>query len=472
MFPKLPLLLTLLAALPLTAQDTPPAPTEKKPLPPGIAWETDYDAALARARAENRPLMVAFVIKGEKANEQVMKEHFRDAEIIAFSRKFVCLVACQGVTEDTEGRRTDGESGKVSKKLGAASASEIRKIEKRARTELLEANRVSCPQFLFLSPDLETVLLRHVWMLPKGQLLAKMKTAWAFHAPEALDDGMRAAQARVTEALERMNDKDPAIRRAALSSLAAMTDPRIVPALVERTGNGFRQLLRTEAIFFGMAAEDNALVLPRLHSLLADKDVLVRVHATVAIGRIGLVDSVPALEKALKRERQGRVRSHLLRALAACIDEREKLPKVVVPALKARSEPEAVTASYLAAQLDDHEALINPLGKMLGNSNDRIRFAAYVAVGQIGHEKHAKAVARRASREKRLVKEAAMWAWDRLGGPEFEGEMDPEALVYRSLPDNHLWEGRFEPNEDEDGRGRNGRGGRGGRGGGGRGGRR
>lgn len=434
------LLAAVLAALSTSvhAQDAPAI------RPSGIAWENDYEKALARAERENRPLMVAFVLQGEPANEQMMREHFRDREIIAFSRNFVCLVACPGVTEDVEGARTDGTRGPVSKKLGGASTKEIQKIEYKARTRLLEARAVNCPQFLFLAPDGERVLLRHVWMLPKRALLKKMRTAFAAHERAPASANASETAGAIDDLMTRAAGTSPEDRRAAIADLASREDPRIQEFLTARTHAREGQLQRAEVIFFGLGQQGNARHLPHLQRLLRDRDAIVRAHAAIAIGRTGLAEAVPALQKALKSERQDRVRSHLMRAMAACIEDPAVLEKALSRHFRARGEAECLTALHLATTLDPNPKLAKSIARLLRSGRPSVRAAAYVTLGTHGYEHLAKMLSRAVKKEKHDVRIAAAWAWAQIGGPAFESDADPSGDLYDALPDNAWWEGRFE----------------------------
>jgi hypothetical protein len=48
-------------------QDTSPPAT-----PPGIAWQAEFEAALDLAKKKNQPIMVAFVMVDEPANDEIM----------------------------------------------------------------------------------------------------------------------------------------------------------------------------------------------------------------------------------------------------------------------------------------------------------------------------------------------------------------------------------------------------------------
>ena len=68
-------ILAILAAsvLLLPAGSFAQAAPEDTQLPPGIAWQPDYGRALSVARTSNRPIMVAFLMKEEPANEEIMR---------------------------------------------------------------------------------------------------------------------------------------------------------------------------------------------------------------------------------------------------------------------------------------------------------------------------------------------------------------------------------------------------------------
>ena len=452
---------TLFALTCLTALACAQAPT----LPPGIAWQPDWDGALKLAAEQDKPLMVAFVLKGEPANEQVMRGHFRDGKLIALSRHFVCVAACPGLKEKQKGVRFDGTKGDVSVDLGSVSPAEIARVERDARTRLLEASKVSCPQFVFVAPDGKTILLRHVWMLPKAELRQKMEMALAFHKPEGAGEAVKKHRDQVSEFLVRATDKDKSIRRPALTFLAALDDPRISEFLVKRTRRNVASEQRHEAIFT-MGVRANAKVLTRLHELLKAKDLKTRVHAAVATGKVGMADSISHLEKALKREKQDRVRSHLLRALVATCEDAATLEKNLASVMKRRAELDLVVALYLVSSLDTIPALKKAIKRLLTNSNKNVRTAAFVAVGSLVLSEYAKTLKRRLPGEKGMPKSACEWALAAFGGPDYEADEDPETYVYDLLPDNNLYEGDLEALVDENGRRRGG--GRGGRSGGGR----
>ena len=58
-----------------------------------IVWRGDLESALAKAKAEKLPILIAFNMDGEGANDTMVSEVYRDAKVVGRSRKFLCLVA-------------------------------------------------------------------------------------------------------------------------------------------------------------------------------------------------------------------------------------------------------------------------------------------------------------------------------------------------------------------------------------------
>ncbi|MCA8954385.1 MAG: hypothetical protein KDE27_33065, partial [Planctomycetes bacterium] len=57
-----------------------------------IHWQRSVDDALALARAEQRPILVALNMDGESASDRIVHEEYRDPAFVAASRRCVCLV--------------------------------------------------------------------------------------------------------------------------------------------------------------------------------------------------------------------------------------------------------------------------------------------------------------------------------------------------------------------------------------------
>lgn len=58
-----------------------------------ILWQRNLDDALAIAKAEDRPILVALNMDGESASERIVRERYRDPEFVKLTRPFVCVMA-------------------------------------------------------------------------------------------------------------------------------------------------------------------------------------------------------------------------------------------------------------------------------------------------------------------------------------------------------------------------------------------
>ena len=408
--------------------------------PPGIAWEPDWAQARARAREENRPIMDGYFPHPDERMYAVVADHFHNRDILAASRRFVCLVACLGAHEEKQGTRHDGTEGPICEAFGSVRCGDHVRVEGKARMALMDSPLVSCPQFIFLMPDGETILLRHVWMLAPSDLLKKMQLAYAYFDPESAPGFFRSHQDRIDKLLELADSDHEGRRQDALRTLARSDDPRITAFLVRQTNPNVESNRRIEAIR-AMRERGNAKVLDALHTLLKERDGQVRLHTAVALEGIGMVESVTHLEAALKREDKDRVRSHLLRALAGCCRDIAPLEKAVQRALKSSSQVDRVTACYLALGLRDPDVtLVKALMRAAQDPNTRVHCAALLALGSLKAEQARKLIAQqtRGARDPELG--FGLWALERLGGEPYTGDVDPYDMVASWLPDNDLYQ--------------------------------
>lgn len=431
-------------SLPLASQD-------------GIAWETDYDAAFKKAKAENRPIMVAFIMKGESANEEIVRNHFHNKELIEQSRRFVCLIGCIGL---------HGEKGESPcSAFPGITCADHERVEMRARISILEASLVSAPQFVFLAPDGKTMLLRHVWALAPIELVNKLKMAHAYFDPTSAPAGFKDKRDLVTRLIDDASGENQDKRRTGLATLAKHDDPKVTEFLMKQTANGVDLQKRLEAIFY-MRDRGNAKVLPLLHKLIASEDSQIRMYTAVALEGIAMVESSGPLKQAFDKEGKDRIRSHIVRALFACATDDKTRRDVVMKLLASTSQLDQILGLYQAINLKRDADLDKALLKSMNSTVTQVRVAAYFAIGSLKVEKAKDPIERKIGSERDPAKSAAQWALEQLGGPSYTGELDVASETLDQLPDNGLYEG------DVDGGTNNSNKSPGGRGGGGRGGRR
>ncbi|MDP6384773.1 MAG: hypothetical protein QGI93_01120, partial [Planctomycetota bacterium] len=75
----------------------------------GIEWQASYELALTKAKAENKVVFVAVNMDGERANERMVREVYRDKVITKLAGETINLVS----SNNTHG------SGKTCSRFGS-----------------------------------------------------------------------------------------------------------------------------------------------------------------------------------------------------------------------------------------------------------------------------------------------------------------------------------------------------------------
>lgn len=338
-----------------------------------IAWRSDYAAALKEAAAAKKPLFIAFVMDGEPANEIVLAEHFHDPDIVAASGDYVCLLA---------------------------NMSRHPEVERQARETFMNSPRVAAPQFLFVRPDGESVVLRHVWTLPAPELLKKMHRALTLLDPAKAGDADAADRKLVDGWIAAANSNNAVKRSAALVDLANTDDPRVIDFFVKQTAESVDEMKRLEAIDAMASRPANGAVLPTLHKLLASQSQRVKTRAASALEKIAAPESGAALASALKRETKDRVRAALLRALAVCDGVTPAHRKLLVAAAKASGQTERTAALRAMADLSQDKETTAAVVAGLKDASNAVRAVAYYAAAKSEDATLAPAVKKAATGEK------------------------------------------------------------------------
>jgi hypothetical protein len=110
----------------------------------GIAWTPSFPAALEKARAENKPIFVAINMDGERANDEMANDVYKDSALVELSKQTVNLFC----SKDDHGAKCTRVAG-----IGCE---DHKKCEIAVRERILgkkEGEPVVAPQHLFLAPD-------------------------------------------------------------------------------------------------------------------------------------------------------------------------------------------------------------------------------------------------------------------------------------------------------------------------------
>ena len=366
-----------------------------------VAWESSYEAAMARAREEGRVVFVAVNMDGEGANDHLAEHVYADKRVQGLTAATVNLVAS---------RSTHAASGACKRFAGIACEDHVR-IEASVRGSLVhkdEGGSIVAPQHMLLSPTGEVILSvpyligveELVWCLVTARRTLPADAELAM--PEDAMPPRRLAMQGVDAA---------AAGRALVRPLSEEELEATIETMRKGWGaiedmNRFVQILATDhptAIKFatseigsGMSSSSPELTCmlvravascsppsfwPALEPCLRQQADSVRSEAAAALEQLAAREAVPAIRKALSKERSLDVRCGLLRALGASGSRNAAITKTLLTA--AKSEDEAVlrvnAVLALAYHVDREDVREFLVGALAGE--DRIvRQAAALAM--------------------------------------------------------------------------------------------
>jgi len=397
---------------------------------PGVAWAADFDAAFRRAKQTDTPIMVFLTMNGDATNEEIARVTMRHPDVIRESRKFICLVSCPG---------DHGHKDGVCSRFGHVSCAAHARVEGRVRGELLQTASVQCPQWIFYAPDGKTVVLRHVWKLSAAELRDKMRRA----AKLATKRGESGARDPMFDAMAKeAGGGHMGRRREALRGLMGIEDPRVV-AFLNKTASGRSSRVRRLEAIMTMGEARQERFLPVLVALLRSKDGATRAHAAVALEKLADPDSSAPLLGALESEKRPEVRANLLRALMVC-GEQPAILRGMKVLLKRGGKLDRLCAMWAASQVVPDETVKRAIGRFMKSSSGQLRAAAYLAAGAQGLDEWEGHISKRARSDRNLARTCGRWALEQFRGDGSVAADDPEELIRRLLPDEHLRRGELE----------------------------
>lgn len=346
-----------------------------------IHWETDYDAAVTRASTEKRPLFVAFLMDDEPANDQTVKEHYQDPQIVKLLERFVCLVGCVG-----EHPGTDPGCAK----FPGLECQHHQAIEKKARARWLVGDLVCTPQHVFCDPQ-GNVVHRKVYLVSKATLAkcllltleasgvetAGLKVDFGKAGDDALPDAERA---NVNTWLADLDSRNLEVREAALRGLGAADDPRALPAVLKCCGSKNDDATRLAAIA-ALGRKGNYLAVEPLAALLKDGKAPILGQVAQALDTIQMPAAVPPLLAAIKKEKRDRVLGALLRAAAHSQPGNVEVRAICLKHLKGASAQLRASLLVSLGRLDPDAKTCAALVPLLESRNQNTRGLAAWALG-------------------------------------------------------------------------------------------
>ena len=127
-----------------------------------IQWATSLDDALEKAKAEKRVIFVAMNMDGERANDEIAADHYKDPILVKLSRNTINLFCSNNLHK---------KSGGCTRCKGTTCAAH-RKSDFDVRRKILGVDgdaALVAPQHLFVSPE-GKVIHSAAYFITKGEL--------------------------------------------------------------------------------------------------------------------------------------------------------------------------------------------------------------------------------------------------------------------------------------------------------------
>jgi len=286
---------------------------------PQVAWTGNWETAFRQAVETGKPVMVCINSKdGERANETTAQKIYRDPAFAEWSRRFVMVLV------STREHRAEGACprfGRVSCRQHLECWKELRARHGEQFVLRDTPGDMISPQHAWFTPE-GTLLRRHEYFLDKSGLVKRMKATLAEMKRSRKANGAPGPGGALDAAdgaeLERLKSAaDHETRAAALGNLLVTDKPAVHAALGELLRTTSDAALK-RALLRALAQVRAPGVRQTAERLLGDRDAVVRSCAAVALEELARAESIPALLKRGKLERDAKVRKNVFRALGAC----------------------------------------------------------------------------------------------------------------------------------------------------------
>jgi len=366
---------------------------------PGLAaqirWQTDFEKAVDKSKTEKKLLFIAVNMEGERANEELLRLHYRDGKISKLSKSCVNLFA------------SANPGGKRGSRVSGLSHDQAAQIEMRVREKFLGIGPdqdVVAPQHLLVSPE-GKILLSVSYRITVGELEWMIVTALRKLDPQfewTLSDRMRAPK-RLKMGYEAPKATPPKIptkqeieliikdlrkgRRSfkgnmdQLTTILRSNDKAAIQfvesTLKSRWVRGGRRASILEQI--GRMSPKSWHVV--IKDYLTSREEDVRDAAIVSSGKLAETKLAPALKKQLGKEADSKIRGHLLRALVACSPKDRSAIKAIEKAMKGSDVELRMQAIVAASMLEDRKAVIKLMSEALQDVSSQVRSTVAYSIG-------------------------------------------------------------------------------------------
>lgn len=358
-----------------------------------VKWESSLDAALARAKAEGKPLLISMHTSTEIACQRMLTNLYRDPAIVPILNEFVVLPTCFDDHEETE-VEIDGEKRRVSPLFQTVGCDVLRKNEADVRERYFETSKVTIPQHIFVGDD-GKIYLQKIYELKKPAFITLLNNALILYGGQAAD-GMDPVTKTYLEKIRKGTEKE---RRHAVRGVLEFEDQRKLDILY-LTIQGLKKESEKAECVRAFGREQFSWAAPTVMKWLRDPAEHIRHCAVVSLEEMKAKEAAKTLLEmhGKARSKDKELKKDILRALGPCTEASEEARKLLVSKTKDRS--------------------------------DVMRIGAYLSLGYyLENEDVREVLAKRFKKEKKNIaaKTAILWAYSFSGDEELIPSM--EALV-------------------------------------------
>lgn len=374
-------------------------------LPAQIRWEKSFDAAIAKAKAEDKILFIALNMDGERANDQMVSDHYQDDTLVKLSLETVNLFCSNNIHTRT---------GRCPRCKGPSCA-EHRANDFAVRRKILKVDGevpIVAPQHLFVAPD-GAIINSASYFITKGELEWMWARAIKTTRPDF--DHKPSGRVRAPEQLRKgavdsstLDEKPPTPKevKESLRTVKKLSQPpgrdvRAWGKFFNEVQTKARTLIRSDdkkALEWGKATmrsykdlrtqliEDVGDYAPKawskvIEEWLGAKSEETRLATIVALEKLADPKSVAALRSSCRKEEVDEIAGRCYRALATCGPTNKLAIRTVSKAATShRSALIRAHAVVAAGKLEDRKAINKCLTSAIQDKDPLVRSTAVYAI--------------------------------------------------------------------------------------------
>lgn len=334
-------------------------------LPGQLAWETDLDAALAKAKKLSKPTLWVVMMDGEVACERMLESVYTDPRVIAKTGSFVLLPCSKDfhvpVTVERGGKKVE-----TCPQFVGCACEQHRRIEQAMRSRFAESNgKVIAPQHVITAPDGSVLIRKRYELSADGllELMARGLNAWKVQkdgGSATADDAAKADKAPAASDAPVAREPGPnavrllkVIRKAkidekkeATEELLELSDDAANTALVDLLeGSKLRSAKARAAVIRAAGKDAFSSAASAFVRLLGTKQKHLRNCVVVTLEEMADPAVSKDLLKLWETERDPEIRKDILRALGPAGAGDEEARKLLLAELSGKKRTHRVAAA-------------------------------------------------------------------------------------------------------------------------------